>query len=299
MKVRISAIIILFFVATSASAGVIDIIGAEIVVAPSSLQPHLAENETTRPVIFEERKNVTLPYDLEGIPAGTVVNSYMLYWDTPGTQHYSAQGTVYFDEPVLVVLGKLKEGIPESETGALMNSTNALFGSPTTYYPDNINALDRCTSCLDDVLTIDATTNSVHFNWIVGPSVDAVRILTLATPPVVQVSIDIKPGSDPNCFNNNGNGVIPVAILGSNNFDAAQVDAGTVQLEGMSVRAVGHGDRLQAHLEDVNGDGYTDLVVQIADEDGVFQAGDSTAVLTGSLYDGTSIEGSDSICVTQ
>ena len=32
------------------------------------------------------------------------------------------------------------------------------------------------------------------------------------------VEIDIKPGSDPNCFNNNGHGVIPVAILSSNNF---------------------------------------------------------------------------------
>jgi hypothetical protein len=30
-----------------------------------------------------------------------------------------------------------------------------------------------------------------------------------------EVGIDIKPGSDPNCFNINGHGVIPVAILGS------------------------------------------------------------------------------------
>ena len=41
---------------------------------------------------------------------------------------------------------------------------------------------------------------------------------------LVQVDIDIKPGSDPNCFNVNGNGVIPVAILGSANFDVTRVD---------------------------------------------------------------------------
>ena len=34
------------------------------------------------------------------------------------------------------------------------------------------------------------------------------------------VAIDIKPGSDPNCFNNDGHGVIPVAILSSTDFDA-------------------------------------------------------------------------------
>ena len=42
----------------------------------------------------------------------------------------------------------------------------------------------------------------------------------------IAVQIDIKPGSDPNCFNLNGNGVIPVAILGSADFDATEVDAG-------------------------------------------------------------------------
>ena len=41
---------------------------------------------------------------------------------------------------------------------------------------------------------------------------------------VLPVRIDIKPGSDPNCFNNNGHGVIPVAILTTDTFDAASVD---------------------------------------------------------------------------
>ena len=46
--------------------------------------------------------------------------------------------------------------------------------------------------------------------------------VVLGEIPVLQVAIDIKPGSDPNCFNNNGNGVIPVAILGSASFDVAE-----------------------------------------------------------------------------
>ncbi len=58
------------------------------------------------------------------------------------------------------------------------------------------------------------------------------------------VAIDIKPGSDPNCFNANGNGVIPVAILSSADFDVTLIDASTIELEGLAVRAVGKRGKL-------------------------------------------------------
>jgi hypothetical protein len=115
--------------------------------------------------------------------------------------------------------------------------------------------------------------------------------------PTLSVEIDIKPGSDPNCFNNDGNGVIPVAILGAADFDVTQVDPSTVQLEGLSVASQGKSGKLMAHVEDVNGDGFDDLVVQIEDVDGTFTSGNGTATLTGNLFDGTPLEGSDNICV--
>jgi len=45
--------------------------------------------------------------------------------------------------------------------------------------------------------------------------------------------IDIKPGSCPNPFNGKSNGSVPVAILGSDVFDATSVDPMTVELEGV------------------------------------------------------------------
>ncbi|MHC4129847.1 MAG: hypothetical protein ACYSUA_17115 [Planctomycetota bacterium] len=113
---------------------------------------------------------------------------------------------------------------------------------------------------------------------------------------VLFVAIDIKPGSDPNCFNNNGHGVIPVAILGSESFDAIEVDPVTVMLESLSVRVKGNGS-LQFSFEDVNADGLLDMVVHILDEDGVFEPGDTSAMVTGQLLDGTPFEGTDSICI--
>ena len=119
---------------------------------------------------------------------------------------------------------------------------------------------------------------------------------------VVAVQIDIKPGSDPSCFNNNGHGVIPVAILGTVDFDVTDVNPATVKLEGLSVAARGKKNKLMAHFDDVSGpngipDGFIDLVVQIEDVDGTFTSGSSTANLTADLHDGTQIVGSDDICV--
>lgn len=115
--------------------------------------------------------------------------------------------------------------------------------------------------------------------------------------PTTTVVIDIKPGSFPNCFNSNGQGVIPVAILSNSSFDATQVDPETVSLTGQSVKAVGKSNKFLAHLEDTDGDGYTDLVVQIQDVDGTYQTGDTSAELIGKLYSGQNIEGTDSICI--
>ncbi len=116
----------------------------------------------------------------------------------------------------------------------------------------------------------------------------------------IDVLIDIKPGSDPNCFNNDGTGVIPVAIFGSESFDVAQIDVATVNLASMHVKAVGKSDKLLASVEDSNSDGFMDLIVKIRDEDGVFDFGEVEAELTGNLlqdFDSTPIKGVDSICI--
>jgi hypothetical protein len=134
--------------------------------------------------------------------------------------------------------------------------------------------------------------------WFAGRgSAYSIGYATTAAP-VVEVEIDIKPGSDPNCFNSDGHGVIPVAILGSADFDVNDIDPATMQLEGLSVKVVGKKtERLLAHIEDVNGDSFDDLVVQIEDQDGAFTSGSGTAKVTGELYDGTPFEGTDDICI--
>jgi hypothetical protein len=111
-----------------------------------------------------------------------------------------------------------------------------------------------------------------------------------------EVTIDIKPGSDPNCFNINGHGVIPVAILGSSRFDVTEVDTWTVAFGGLEVRVRGNKGPL-CGVEDSNGDGLADLVCHFEDDPANWSVGGATATLTGSLHNGRAFKGTDDICV--
>ncbi len=113
------------------------------------------------------------------------------------------------------------------------------------------------------------------------------------------VGIDIKPGSYPNCFNLNGNGVIPVAILGSSSFDATQVNPSTLSFNGLAVRVKNNGAP-QCSVQNVNADAYMDLVCQFMDDPTTWAGGTATAMLRGNLnsnYGGLPFAGSDEICI--
>ncbi len=116
-------------------------------------------------------------------------------------------------------------------------------------------------------------------------------------PAIKPVIIDIKPGSDPNCFNVNGHGVIPVAVFGSDTFDVTLIDQDSLSFGGLAVRVRGK-NGTQCSMEYSNGDDNLDLVCHFEDKSGNWlEGGDAT--LAGTLFDGTVFEGTDSICVTQ
>lgn len=116
------------------------------------------------------------------------------------------------------------------------------------------------------------------------------NIFTAAEWGVIRVEIDIKPGSNPNSINPDSEGVIPVAILTTYDFDAYYVDAETVRFGPAGAWA-----EEDWALEDVDGDGDLDMILHFRTQDTGIIAGDVQAELVGKTLDGTDIRGSDSV----
>ena len=109
--------------------------------------------------------------------------------------------------------------------------------------------------------------------------------------PFVTVEIDIKPGSYPNSINPRSKGVIPVALLTTDTFDALTIDGDTVRF-GPAEAAIAH---RSPHFEDVDADGDIDAVFHFKTQKSGIECGDTWASLTGQTTDGIFIEVEDTI----
>ena len=110
---------------------------------------------------------------------------------------------------------------------------------------------------------------------------------------LLDVFIDIKPGSDVNPLNLNGNGVVPVAILGSDLLDVTTINVASISINGSTPAHDGH-------VKDMNDDGIDDLVVHLTTSDlgiDVETAGGTILTLTrtGELNGGAAFSGQDII----
>lgn len=115
----------------------------------------------------------------------------------------------------------------------------------------------------------------------------------------IEVAVDIQPGSETNPVNAGKRGVTPAAILGGESLDVSAVDPASITLEGVSP--------LRHAIEDAAGpgsdgpDGFPDLVLKfdtpelVAALEPVSDGEIRDLALTGMLYDGRAIEGSESV----
>ena len=110
---------------------------------------------------------------------------------------------------------------------------------------------------------------------------------TLAPPPPIEVNIDIKPGSDPNSINLGSKGVVPVAVLTTDDFDASTVDAATVEFAGALL--------VRSTECDVDGDGDLDMLFRFKTQDLNLTENSTEAFLDGMTYDGLLIWGRDTV----
>lgn len=190
-----------------------------------------------------------------------------------------------------------------SETGVYSS------GGPTTITDSCITDNAQGVFSRPDTPLVDATNN--WWGAADGPSgagpgsgdpvsnnVNFTPFLTEPAPacaPQLDIAIDIKPGSYPNSINLRSNGSVPVAILSSISFDATTIDPTSVTLAGGSVRLKDKKGTPMAYIDDINADGYSDLVVHVETEALTLSEEDVIAELLGKTYSEVQIRGVDSV----
>jgi hypothetical protein len=149
----------------------------------------------------------------------------------------------------------------------------------------------------------------------------ALLTLEKVVPPhAILVDVDIKPTSCPNPLNPGSRGVLPVAILGTEEFDVTTIDPATILLDRDVEDDLLGVSPLRWGLEDVaapyegedcgcwteGADGFMDLTLKFNNQEVVASLGEVAngdvfpLYLTGNLleeFDGTAIEGSDCIII--
>jgi hypothetical protein len=122
----------------------------------------------------------------------------------------------------------------------------------------------------------------------------------------LSVSLDIRPGGCPNPITGRVQGLIPAALLGTGDLDVNDIDVASLQLEGVAPVRSAYEDVAEPFAGDLCGcteagpDGLLDLTLKFSARDLIgaiasSQSGERELTLTGTLLDGTPIEGQDCI----
>lgn len=131
-----------------------------------------------------------------------------------------------------------------------------------------------------------------------GVTLGTVEVLKHVLEPLIEVDIDIKPGSYPNSINTkNKKGVIAVAVFTTDDFDVSDIDHSTVVF-GPNSAEPDHKNYC-AHMEDVDGDGDLDVVYHFRCQDTGLAPGHTEASLSGVTLGGTPIVGVDSVRIVK
>jgi probable HAF family extracellular repeat protein len=104
--------------------------------------------------------------------------------------------------------------------------------------------LDVNYSCLESLGLLVDNTYNIHLQVTDSEGQSDVNdsTLTILPKPATVVAVDIKPGSCPNPVNVKGSGVLPVAILGTVDYDVNAIDPTSIRLGGVEPLRSGYED---------------------------------------------------------
>jgi hypothetical protein len=214
-----------------------------------------------------------------GVRGSGISTLYRTTFTLPaGAANPSLVVNVHADNAAIIYLNGVEIG--RHSCWGTFSCTGAEFSEPPETFSTSVSSLFQVGA---NILSFDLW----DFGFAAGLDYQA----TVSFTSVLQVDIDIKPGSFPNSINPDSGGVIPVTILTTEAFDATTVDLGTVLFGATGSEAA----PVHSAFEDVDGDGDTDIILQFGTESTRIHCGDTFASLTGRMISGQAIGRSDSI----
>lgn len=189
----------------------------------------------------------------------------------------------------VVISGAAWLGFPSDVIKLLDENGNELASVNVPIPPQGSNSFQ--TVVLDASGIIGSTFFLEEFNddgnWRYRSNIS----VNVVPSPTTPVSIDVKPNQYPNCFRRGPFNPIPVAILGSEEFDVTMINTDSLSLNALDA-GVQAGVK-SCQVRDVNKDKIPDLVCRFKDS----RTKRGEAILSGELNDGSQFSGADSICL--
>lgn len=213
---------------------------------------------------------------------------FSLRFDLPQTE-------VFFDaKGIILAVGESLPITLRDSSGNIINSfnlTNADASPPSTNLV--LDGHFRISS-LVPFSRIDFGATLPNNGGFFFDNLDFERLLPVS---LINVGVDVKPGSFPNPINLKSKGVIPVAILTTPQFNTSLIDIQTIAFGPNKNNAVKFAIK-QYNFEDVDYDGDLDLIMHFDLEKLGIRCSDKVLFVLGKTKNNQSILGSDSIKTT-
>jgi len=172
---------------------------------------------------------------------------------------------------------------------------------------ENTYGMDLTNWALNNAIALSGNGNII-VGYGINPDGNQEGWIASIPEPTIEAALDIKPQSCPNLLNVHSYGVLPAAILGSEEFDVNAIDAVSVRLNGIAPIRHNYEDVTapvvggnECECTTAGPDGHLDLTLkfdkqEIIDTLGDVNGGDVlTLTVEGVLTDETPIEGSDCV----
>lgn len=179
-KIFVTSIVLGLFVLFTNNAFALLVYGQDIIAAPASVYNDAPGAENNHQQGFNEMQNVVLEFDIdvdEGIiTAGTVVNSHMIFLNTPETD------IVTTDPDVQWIFDGIILGVMSDNYGVMEAATNSILGAPGTLYPGSFNDRGLELTGVNNPDSYTVSGNSIIITMSVNEPGDWIRVITAPVP---------------------------------------------------------------------------------------------------------------------